>query len=203
VEASDLFKPFAALLVGGAISSLGPGFMVRRARFKARLMGLHGRAIASYTVISVLIAGTAIYWFFAQVREAAESGSTEFGSTLSYMFFGLAVGLPLSVPAVFSAWSTFKKESRAERRRRTKGATSDERLSYAEGLAKQIREVSPDRRMLTAGLSGDQGKVLLFDGPLERKEADRLVAAFRGELRDLGFKRVEGKGASGDWWSRV
>jgi hypothetical protein len=154
-------------------------------------------------MITLLIAGSAVWSFFVRLRAAASTDPSAIGSSLGYLTFGLAVGLPLSIPAVFSAWSTFRQESRAERRRRARSASPDERLEYAQGLAGQIREVSPERAGLEARLAGEKQTVLLFEGPLERDEGDRLVAAFRHELRDLGFQRVEGKGASGDWWSRV
>jgi hypothetical protein len=54
-----------------------------------------------------------------------------------------------------------------------------------------------------ASLTGDKGKVLMITGDLQRAEGDKLVAALRGELKGLGFQRVEGEGPKGKWWSPV
>jgi len=87
--------------------------------------------------------------------------------------------------------------------RKSKPPSRAERVKYARELATQIRDVSPERSGLSAAVSGEDGEVMVFQGPLERAEGDRLVAALRADLTDRGFKRVEGEGAAGKWWSRV
>ena len=45
--------------------------------------------------------------------------------------------------------------------------------------------------------------VLYFEGDLASDQGEKLVAALRSEMKELGFKRVEGKGPRGDWWTNV
>ena len=52
-------------------------------------------------------------------------------------------------------------------------------------------------------IGGNGGTILKLEGDFSAKEGERLTDALREDLKSLGFKRVEGKGAGGDWWSRV
>lgn len=58
--------------------------------------------------------------------------------------------------------------------------------------------------MLMFGLAigGAGGTVLKFEGDLSAEEGERLTVALRADLKEVGFKRVEGGGAK-SWWVRV
>ena len=56
---------------------------------------------------------------------------------------------------------------------------------------------------VTASVGGDGDRMLIFEGDLRSDQGEKLVAALRHEMKDLGFKRVEGKGPSGTWWTKV
>jgi hypothetical protein len=76
-------------------------------------------------------------------------------------------------------------------------------LKFAKDLVRQIEEFADTPRGVKASLTGDKGRVLMIAGDLQRAEGDKLVAALRGELKELGFQRVEGEGPKGKWWSPV
>ena len=202
MELSDFLAPLAAMLFGGLVASLGPSLLARRPSLRARLLRIKGWGLALYFAGSVAVASGAVLWFMRLIRLESEIAAPA-GSVLLYLFFGLALGLPFSTPGVYSVWSSARSDSRAARKRRSRAATPKERLDYAEDLARQIRDVSPERSNLRASLAGEKERVLVFEGPLEREEGDRLVAAFRADMKELGFQRVEGEGTAGKWWSRV
>ena len=70
-------------------------------------------------------------------------------------------------------------------------------------MVKQILDVSPRPRRLSASVGGDGGRVLRLEGDIDPAEGERLTAALRSDLAELGFKRVEGTGNASEWWSRV
>lgn len=51
---------------------------------------------------------------------------------------------------------------------------------------------------MKVSIAGDGGTVLKLEGKINAKEAERLTA----DMKDVGFKRVEG-GGSKSWWVRV
>ncbi len=202
MELSDFLAPLAAMLLGGLVASLGPSLLARRPSLRDHLLRTKGWGIALYFVGSLAVAAGAVFWFMQLIRGQPDAAAPA-GSVLMYLFFGLALGLPFSTPGVWSVWSSTRSDSRAARRRRSRAATPKERLDYAEDLARQIRDVSPERSSLRASLSGEKERVLVFEGPLEREEGDRLVASFRSDMKELGFQRLEGEGTAGKWWSKV
>ncbi len=70
-------------------------------------------------------------------------------------------------------------------------------------LVRQIQSVSPRTRTLQATVGGEGGTVLSFQGDLDAKEGERVTAALRADLEELGFRRVEGEAAGRSWWTRV
>jgi hypothetical protein len=116
------------------------------------------------------------------------------------LLFGLLVGLPFSLPTLIAVWSD---ETGLKKKPRAAPATKDDRRAFAEKLAKQIVEVSERGTEVTATVGGDGGRVLFFDGDLAADQGEKLVAALRSEMKELGFKRVEGKGPKGAWWTTV
>ena len=51
---------------------------------------------------------------------------------------------------------------------------------------------------MKVSIAGDGGTVLKLEGKINAKEAERLTA----DMKDVGFKRVEGEGSK-SWWVRV
>ena len=116
---------------------------------------------------------------------------------------GASVGLPLAVPGIVAAWADARRRRRASERRRDVVPTEDDRREFATRLATQIMEMSPRRRDVAASISGDGGTVLVLAGDIDANEGERLAGALRDELRDVGFRRMEGRSAKGDWWTPV
>ena len=75
-------------------------------------------------------------------------------------------------------------------------------VAFAENLARQVREFSDPGREVKVTIGGDGGRVLKFEGDLSAEQAERLTAALRADLKEVGFKRVE-VDAPEKWWVRV
>ena len=116
--------------------------------------------------------------------------------------FGLAIGLPMSLPGLVLAWTDARAEEGKNTKRKNRVATKDDRRDFAENLGRQVRELSDPARDVRGSIGGDGGTVLKLEGDLAWKEGERLTAALRGDLKDVGFKRVEG-GSAKSWWVRV
>lgn len=193
---------FAALVIGGLIGSLGLTFAARGARMQPWLAvrtWVH-MAVGSVALIGVAVATA---WFIG--RSVIDTAPADFATLplpLAFVF-GLAVGLPISVPGLVAAWSEARRKDREVKRKRDFVPTKDDRREYAVRIVKQIQDVSPRPRELSATISGDGGTVLLFEGEIDAEEGERLTAALRADLAEVGFKRVEGRHGSNEWWSRV
>lgn len=122
------------------------------------------------------------------------------GRTLA---LGSLATVALGLPGAWAAWSDARRRDRTLRKRKEHPPTKDDRRRYAADIVSQITEMSPTPRTLTADIGGDGGTVLLFEGDIDATEGERLTAALRQDLADLGFKRVEGRKGSREWWSRV
>jgi hypothetical protein len=193
----------AALLAGGLGISLGSALAARSARGQARLARTSGWAVALFALVSVAVGATAAYAAIRPVLDSAGGTAPVLGSPLRLFVLGVLLGLPLSLPGVVMAWRDARAEERKRSKRRDHVPTKDDRRAYAEGLARQIRDASDRPRELTVSVVEDGGRVLLLDGDIDPREGERLTAALRGELQDLGFKRVKGGRAPRTWWSRV
>jgi hypothetical protein len=159
-----------------------------------------GIAIFSTVSIAAIVGG--FFWIFRRVS-AQPDPEAFFGSPLVFLLIGLVVGLPFSLPSVITTWSVLRPAKVAARERKAKAATKADRWQFAEKLLSQIQEFSQTPREIDVFLDGKKGRVLRFQGDLEREEGDRLVNALRADLQDLDFERVEGEGPKGKWWSRV
>lgn len=195
MQLSDLL-PHLVLLLGGTLAtSIGLGPLFRSARGRSLLERTTWRGMTTLVLGFLGISAGGLYavWRLSIDRLADLTPSP---STL--LIVGLLVGLPLSLPTAIGTWSEVRRA-----RRREAPATRDDRREYAGSLAKQIREVSEGQTNVSAQVGGDGGRVLQLDGDLDSRKGERLVAALRTELKDLGFKRVEGRGPGGKWWTRV
>ena len=154
--------------------------------------------VALYATISLCGVATGLFLLIQNLRENPDTFALP-ESPLLFLLVGLVIGFPFSIPGVFAIWSELRPEKLKAREKKARNASRADRLKFAQDLARQIDEFSDGPRNVKGTLSGDKGKILFFDGKLSRIEGDKLVAALRGELKDLGFERVEGDG----WWCRI
>jgi hypothetical protein len=190
------------MLVGGLGSSVGLGQFAQSGKGRAILGASRGWAMGLFTAVSLASMGGAGWWMVRRVLNAADA-STPFGSPLVLFAFGLAIGLPMSLPQVLSTWNQLRPEKIAAREKRAAEATREDREEYAVQLAEQIRDAAAEPRPIEAFTRGKEGKVLWLEGELARDEGERLVAALRRELSEVGFTRVEARGGKGNWWTKV
>ncbi|MEM7417599.1 MAG: hypothetical protein AAF389_19080 [Gemmatimonadota bacterium] len=193
---------FVALVIGGLLGSLGLTFAARGRRMQPWLAARTAPHIAAGSLALVALSVAAAWWIGRGVVDTAPSDFAALPLPLAFAF-GLAVGLPISVPGLVAAWSESRRKDREAKRKCDFVPTKDDRREYAVRIVKQIQDVSPRPRELSASISGDGGTVLLFEGEIDAQEGERLTAALRADLAEVGFKRVEGRHGSNEWWSRV
>ena len=194
------------MLVGGLVPSVGFMYLARSVRGRALLARTRGRTLA---LLAVLVAGAcAATVYFVTLRvlgslHQAGPHRPSYPSAPVFLLFGLVVGLFLAVPPTVLAWVDERARARARSKRRNHAPTREERRAFAEDLARQIRELSVPRRDVRVTVGGDGDRVLVVEGPLDAQEGEKLTSALRSDLRELGFKRVEGSGGTNDWWTPV
>lgn len=194
--------PLGALLIGGLVGSMGMTVWSRSARARPRLLATSGWTLAMAGVLSVAV-GAAAAWMLVRplVGPGADAGPGALPGPAALFLVGLLVGVPLALPSLIFSWRDLRV--REATRRVRANATKDDRRAWAADLVRQIQDASPEPRTLTARVGGDGGTVLSFEGDLAAAEGERLTAALRADLKELGFKRVEGSGSGKDWWTRV
>lgn len=194
------------MLVGGLVPSLGFMYLVRSARGRALLARTRGRTLALLAVLVVGACATTVYFITVRILGSMHEAGPHhhrYPSAFVFLLFGLVVGLFLAVPPTVLAWVDERARARARSRRKSLAPTREERRTFAEDLARQIRELSVPRREVRVKVGGDGDRVLVVEGPLDAQEGERLTSALRSDLRELGFKRVEGSGGRNDWWTPV
>lgn len=199
---ASLPAQIASLLFGGLAATLVVAWAVRRPLVRdgfEKARGVH-LALAGIAMVAVGVAGAT--WAFRTLLEQSATGFGAVPPSLMWVL-GASIGLPFAVPGVVAAWAEARRRRRATEKRRDYVATKDDRRAFAERLATQIMEMSPRPREVTASISGDGGTVLVLSGDIDAREGERLTVALREELADAGFKRMEGRSAKGDWWTRV
>ena len=201
----EFLPHLSMMLLGGLMASIGLGQFARSRRGQAILSRTKGWLVGVFSVVSLALMGGAGWWMVRRVLDSvgAVDGAELFGSPLWLLGFGVAIGLPLSLPQVISTWSQLRPEKLAARERKAAEATREDRDAYANRLLEQIKNATTEPRHLEAFTRGDEGRVLWLEGDLSRDEGERLVAALRGELTEVGFKRVEARGGKGNWWTNV
>lgn len=198
----DFIPHLVLMLVGGLASSIGLGQFARSARGQGMLSSTRAWAMGLFAVLSLGAMGGAGWWMVRRVLDTAD-GPDPFGSPLLLFVFGLAIGLPMSLPQVITTWSQLRPAKVAARARKAAHATRDDREEYVTQLVEQIRNATTEARQMEGFTRGEDGRVLWLEGDLARDEGERLVAALRREMTEVGFTRVEVRGGKGNWWTKV
>jgi hypothetical protein len=192
----------AALLVGGLGVSLGATFWARSARGSALLARASGGTVTAGVCAALFIGPAAAY---VLLRDVVTSASTDIAGVppIQLLLIGVAIGLPMGVPGMLASRSDARRREAARQKRREYVPNRDDRRVYAASIARQITELSPTPREITARITGDGGTTLRLEGPIDATEGERLTRALCEDLADVGFKRVEGSHGGTEWWSRV
>ena len=132
----------------------------------------------------------------------AIGGQPELASPVVMLLLGLGIGLPMSLPGVVMARMEARAKDEKKRKLKHRVFTKDDRRAFAENLGRQVNEFSDPGCEVKVTIGGDGGTVLLFEGDMSAKQAERLTAALRADLKEVGFKRVE-VGGPKNWWVRV
>lgn len=189
------------ILAGGLLSSFGVNSVIRGRFGRAfiRRWRWWGAALYYFLVLAMVVVG--LGWV---LRSLIGSLNNEvlFDSPWVFFTFGVVMGLPFTLPAATTVWRQ-KREEQIRAVRKRKPASRRERLEFAQDLERQLREYVGDTRTIQVELQGDEGTVLCFRGEVTRQEGERLVAALRGDIEAVNFRRVEGKSEQGKWWVRV
>ncbi len=196
---TDFLPQLVLMMVGALATSVGLGQAARRGPGQRALARLNGLGFAVLAVVLVAVSAGGLYRFARSVIASAESGDFSL-STGGFLVLGLLVGLAFSLPGVVMAWQEARGGGKPKR---TGPATRDDRRAFATQLASQIREAADREVDVAVRAGGDGERVLFIEGGLDSEQGNRLVAALRIEMRELGFKRVEGTGAGGEWWAPV
>ena len=189
------------MLLGGLSASFGTTWLARRPHGREMLLNMKGSGIALFAVGSLGLGGGAFYWMATAMLDSIV-GRQELASAGVMLLLGLAIGLPMSLPGVVLARMDARATEEKKRKRKDRVVTKDDRRAFAENLGRQVREFSAPGREVKVTIGGDGGTVLSFEGDLSAKQAERLTAALRADLKEVGFKRVEVGGAN-SWWVRV
>jgi hypothetical protein len=200
--ASDFWPQIAALLAGGLGASLGVTYWVRSESVAIPLARLSRVAFTSACLIAVAVGIIAAYLLVRSIMRVAIDDPAAV-SPMGLLLFGIAVGVPLGLPGVIATYAETRRRERARIERENRAPTREARRTFADQIRDQILEVSPRPRALSVSLTGDRGTILRLEGDVDATEGDRLTAALREDLRELGFERVEGRKGTAEWWSRV
>jgi uncharacterized protein (DUF885 family) len=178
IEFREFLPHLALMMAGGLGGSLGLGWLCRRPKGRALLSRTEVWALAAFGAVAVAGLVGAFYWMFSRITDGS-GGQVALGSPPTFLLLGLIVGLPLSLPGIIATWSDSRPESIAERERRAKNATQEDRLKFAKDLVRQIEEFADTPRGVKASLTGDKGRVLMIAGDLRRAEGEVVVARVR------------------------
>ena len=191
-----------ALLVGGLGASLGPAHWARTEAGRAALGRVSAERWRPQVVGMVLLPLIVV---IALVRGLVQAPPTtpDDMSLLRMLLLGLAIGTPMSLPALITTRKAVLRHQAALERWRAEPAEPADRVNFAEDLAGMIHDLAPDRPPVTAEATGDELRVLRLVGDLESRNGEMLTAALREELEAVGFTRVEGTHAGREWWTRV
>jgi hypothetical protein len=188
-------------LAGGLLSSFGANSIIR-SRMARGFVGRWrwwGLLFYYLVVAGILVSGVA--WVLRAMFDAQRIEAL-LESPAFFFAFGAVMGLPFTLPAVTTVWRD-KRDADTRSKRKEKPASRQERLEFAKDLQRQIREYVGESRPIDVRVQGEDGTVLTLQGDIDRQQGERLVAALRGDIASMNFRRVEGEGEKGKWWVRV
>ncbi len=189
------------ILAGGVLSSFGANSVVRSGMGRAFVTRWRWWGLMIYYLIIMVVVVTGLGWVLRSPVANLDAESL-FDSPWFFFTFGVVMGLPFTLPAVTGVWRQHREQlARAEKKK--KPTSRQERLEFAKGLERQLKEYVGDTRTIQVELQGDEGNVLYFRGEITREEGERLVAALRADIDAVDFRRVEGRSEKGKWWVRV
>jgi len=189
------------VLAGGVLSSFGANSVVRSGMGRAFVTRWRWWGLMVYYLIIMAVVVTGLGWVLRSLVANLDAESL-FDSPWFFFTFGVVMGLPFTLPAVTGVWRQHREQlARAEKKK--KPTSRQERLEFAMGLERQLKEYVGDTRTIQVELQGDEGNVLYFRGEITREEGERLVAALRADIDAVDIRRVEGKSEKGKWWVRV
>ncbi len=189
------------ILAGGVLSSFGANSVVRSGVGRAFVTRWRWWGLMIYYLIIMAVVVTGLGWVLRSLIANLDPESL-FDSPWFFFTFGVVIGLPFTLPAVTGVWRQDREQSaRAEKKK--KPTSRQERLEFAMGLERRLKEYVGDTRTIQVEIQGDEGNVLYFRGEITREEGERLVAALRADIDAVDFRRVEGRSEKGKWWVRV
>ena len=127
-----------AMLLGGLSTSLGTTWLLRKPRGHEMLLNVKRAGIAVFAVVSVGLGGGAAYWMVTSMLDSI-GGQPELASAGAMLRFGLAIGLPMSLPGVMLTWTDARADEEKKRKRKDRVVTKDDRRAFANDLARQLR----------------------------------------------------------------
>jgi hypothetical protein len=202
MDSSDLLLQVGSMFVGGAVGAFGVRFLVRRAVARSFIGRWRWWGLLLYYLG---VAGVVLGGFFGILRIVLANPDADgpLDSPWLFLGFGVVVGLPFTLTTVTGVWRDAREAKARGKKTKSKPATRQERLAFAQDLERQLEEFTDRDRHVEVGLRGEKGGVLLLQGDLSRQEGERLVKALRADLQALNFQRVEGEGERGKWWAPV
>ncbi len=201
LELKPLIGLSMLILAGGVLSSFGANSVVRSGMGRAFVTRWRWWGLMIYYLIIMAVVVTGLGWVLRSLVANLDAESL-FDSPWFFFTFGVVMGLPFTLPAVTGVWRQHREQlARVEMKK--KPTSRQERLEFAKGLERQLKEYVGDTRTIQVELQGDEGNVLYFRGDLTREEGERLVAALRADIDAVDIRRVEGKSEKGKWWVRV
>ena len=200
MDRGTLITLLALTFVGGLLGNFGPGLLMRSKRGRAVVTQLRWWGVTLYFLSVGAVVAVVVTWAYISVVSDQDAVTT-LESPLFFFVFGLAAGLPFTLTTLLSVRRTARLE--AERAKRKKPASRQERLDFAKKLEEQLREFSDDLKEARVKVKGKESTVVAIHGGVTREQAERLVNVLRGDLLDLGIQRFESGEEDGKWWVRV
>lgn len=186
---------------GGMLGNLGPAMLMRSGRGRIFVSRWQWWGVALYFLaVCCVVAGIVVWAYYSVVNVQLRARTLE--APWFFFAFGLAAGLPFSLATLISVRRSEREA--LERAKRQKPASRQERLDFAKRLEAQLRDFSEDLKTARVVVKGKESTVLAIHGGVTREQAERLAAALRNDLIDLGIQRIEnGDAEDNKWWVRV
>jgi hypothetical protein len=182
------------------LGNFGPGMLMRSKRGRALVTQWKWWGVTLYFLaVGAAIAVIVAWAYFSVVSDQEATATLE--SQWFFFTFGFAAGLPFTLTTLLSVRRSARIE--AERAKRKKPASKQERLDFAKNLEGQLRDFSDDLKEARVKVKGKESTVVAIHGGVTRDQAERLVNVLRGDLLDLGIQRVESGDEEEKWWVRV